>query len=84
MKTDVKTISLITALILSTDRKILSRVRVVQRLTALLASRFILSRKSSGSIFDSTREKERLSRLLKSWRNDLKGRIIRTLYKSIF
>jgi len=40
----------------STDRDIMARVRVVRRLTALLASKYILSRKSSGSIFDSTRD----------------------------
>jgi len=40
----------------STDRDIISRVRVVQRITILVATKTILSRKSSGSIFDSTRD----------------------------
>ena len=40
----------------STDRKIMARVRVAQRLTIVLAAKMILSRKSSGSIFDSTRD----------------------------
>jgi len=40
----------------STDSDIKARVVVVRRLTALLASKYILSRKSSGSIFDSTRD----------------------------
>ncbi len=40
----------------STDRDIIARIRVVRRITALLASKYILSRKSSGSIFNSTQD----------------------------
>jgi len=40
----------------STDRDIMARIRAVQRLTILLASKMVLSRKSSGAIFDSTRD----------------------------
>lgn len=40
----------------STDRRILARIRVVQRLTILLAAKTVLSRKSSGSVFDSARD----------------------------
>lgn len=40
----------------STDRDIMARVRAVRRITVLLASKSILSTKSSGSVFDSTRD----------------------------
>ena len=40
----------------STDRDIIARLRVAQRLTILIATRTVLSRKSSGAVFDSTRD----------------------------
>ncbi len=40
----------------STDRMIQSRVRLVRQITALLSAKYVLSTKSSGSIFDSTRD----------------------------
>ena len=40
----------------STDRDVMAKVRVAARLTILIAARSILSRKSSGSVFDSTRD----------------------------
>ena len=40
----------------STDRKILSLLRVVERLTVLLACKQIITTKSTGAMFDSTRD----------------------------
>ncbi len=40
----------------STDRKVVSMLKAVERLTILLASKAIITTKSTGSMFDSTRD----------------------------